>query len=109
MKLSNPLAETTEKGVRNDDELYAQALKEFSNSKYISTAKIQRIMKVSYAKADMLLNRLIADSLASSRIGSYPSVMLRGRFKRLKALQAELLTRMKLLTGQRSDPKEFLD
>lgn len=90
------------------DELYAQAAKEFSNSKYISTAKIQRVMKVSFSKADMILNRLIAEGHASPRIGSYPSIILRGKFKKLKSLQAELLTRVKLLTGQRTDPKEFL-
>ncbi|HLC87965.1 MAG TPA: hypothetical protein VJG66_02840 [Patescibacteria group bacterium] len=91
-----------------NENLYSELLIKFSNSKYISPAKIQRIMKVPYSTADLLLNRLVNEGLASPRIGAYPCIMLRGLFRKLKAKQAELMTNLILRTGYKVDPKEFL-
>lgn len=92
----------------SNTDLYDQLLISFSQSKYISPAKIQRVIKVSYPVADLLLNKLIAEGLASPRIGAYPCRMLRGKFKKLKSKQAELITNLILRTGYKVDPKEFL-
>lgn len=92
----------------NKKNLYNQLLTTFSQSKYISTAKIQRVMKVSYGTADLLLNKLIAEDLASPRIGSYPCRILKGKFRKLKSKKAEIETHLILLTGYKIDPDEFL-
>ncbi len=60
----------------HNHKLYEETVKAFSNSVFISTASIQRIMKVSYARSSATLDKLIKSGFASSRIGAYPCKVL---------------------------------
>ncbi len=86
---------------------YKDALVIFKNQKYISTAKIQRQMKVSYPEARGLLDALILDGFVSKQVGSYPSIFLRGRFKKLKSFFVVFKTRVWIFVGYRPDPQIF--
>lgn len=65
--------------------------------KYVSTASIQRDAHVSFTQANEILNQLVAAGYASPRIGLYPCTVLSGRFKRIKSIKAEYLTRCRIL------------
>src|SRR6266480_3736768 len=78
-----------------DEDLHTEAIKVFSFEKYISTASIQRHMKVSYMRAAVLLDRLVDEGFASPRIGASPCRVLKGRFKKLKSHKAVIITRAK--------------
>lgn len=54
-------------------ELYEETVKEFYIRDYISTARIQRTMKVSYVKARKVLDKIIKNGLAEESDGARPS------------------------------------
>lgn len=78
--------------------LFVHAVNTFIHKKYISAALIQRKIHVSYRVANEILDKMVAEGYASPRIGLYPCTVLKGRFKRLQSIKAQLLTYLEVLT-----------
>lgn len=91
-----------------EEELYQKALQTFSQSKYISPAKLQRVMQIPYVQASYILDRLIEEGHASPRIGAWPSNILRGRFRKIGVLKIKLLILIYTHIGYQPNPKDYL-
>jgi PleD family two-component response regulator len=61
---------------KNDDELYKDAVASLSGTKYVSTAYLQRKLKIGYARAARLMDLLEENGLVSGSVGAKPRGVL---------------------------------
>ena len=60
----------------NDDNLYKQAKDYFSKEELVSTALIQRNLKVSYIRAAYIINRMMDEGFCDKQQGAKPCKVL---------------------------------
>jgi DNA segregation ATPase FtsK/SpoIIIE-like protein len=59
-----------------DNELYELAKDYFSNEEFVSTGSLQRVLKISYIRAQYILDRMINEGFCGEQIGAWPCKVL---------------------------------
>lgn len=91
-----------------DEKIYLKTVGEFLKHKYVSPGKIQRVMQLPYLTASAILERMVAEGLATPRVGAKPCRVLHGRFKTIISLKYKLELWIKAKGHYKTNPKEYL-